>query len=153
MPANNPSLDTTRPETDLALTTLAQRSASGQGSAVTLRGRFRWIEFELAVTNRTWTGGDALDVYIQARNDGANWRDVVHFYQDSFTGSPYTFLQKAWVPVHPDLTTGGTVAMFEQERMAGGTAAEALLGREIRATWVISGTGQFTFQVLAFLRG
>jgi hypothetical protein len=128
---------------------VAARIASGEGSLVVVRPRFRWVTFELVVL-ATAGAGATLDVFVQQSLDGVNYDDLVHFTQ--VPGTSGEQIQSASLPVGRT-DAAGEIHAWRDAALPAGYVADIVLGRRFRIRWTIAGAGaSFTFGVAVYPR-
>lgn len=140
-------------EDELVLLAHASRSGSGTGEAVRLRDGGRWVVFELVPTDGGAGPGQTLDVYVQQSWDGANWDDVCHFTQlgGGAAVSVTTPAEGCTLPIGR-VEAGAEMHQWRDGSLAAGQVVNTVVGRRVRAKWVIAGDGLFSFAVVAAVR-
>lgn len=122
----------------------ASSTATGSGDAVDYPNAIGLL-FILDVTANATDAADKLDVYVQTKL-GDTWYDCAHFTQCDGNGSgDLTYVTK--------ICANSAQAEYEIGTALGETAVRHLLGRQFRARWVVTDTGNgdasFTFSVTA----
>lgn len=151
MPINAPTVTDNGADVRV-LASHAARTASGQGAAVEMKARARWLVFELCVTALGAGGGDTLDVYLQQSWDGSNWDDVAHFPQLNGV-NPAQVLMAAFPIGKTDYALVPEQHAWTDGTLGAGLSRETVLCRRFRVRWdVAGGAPSFTFSVLMFAR-
>lgn len=123
----------------------AARTATGTGSATTIKDAGAGIAFQLDLTAAATDSGDTLNVYVQTTLDGTNWIDVVAFTQCLGNGGAKRHVAKI----------SGTAAetMFETGSALSAGSVRNLIGDQWRVRWAITdastANASFTFSVTA----
>jgi len=128
----------------LASTTTAAGAVNTTGSEVHIPGNWSGMAFVLDVTAAATDAGDTLDVKVQARCDGTNYIDVVHFTQCVGNGGAKRHIAK--------ISSSVAQAMFENAAALGAGNVRNLLAEVWRVAYAqvdADSNGTFTFSVTA----
>lgn len=133
----------------LASAARTDSTSPANGSAVTGKGKYSVVMFELDVTAAATEAGDTCDVFVQTRIDGTNWLDIVHFAQATGDGGATRQIAKIFANV--------AEAEYEVGTALGAAAVRNILGDEYRVRFVIvevtGDNSSFTFSVTANFLG
>ena len=123
-------------------------ATSATQTAVKFRGIHREAQILLNVTAAATLITDTLDVYIDTSPDGGStWYNVGHFTQVLGNGGA-----KKYVMVL-NSSNAGTSAVLDVTSDAGaGVTRQYGIADRLRSRSVVSGTGTFTYSVVAFVK-